>query len=180
MANQLIHRREALQKLALLIGGTLSLPVQAALRGEVLNTRIIDIPADQQALIEVLAEVIMPATDTPGARIAGVGPFIVRVIRDCTSASEQEKFLQGVQKTSTLSQQTFGKPYTELNALQQIELMSQIARQEKTFFHSLRELTIIGFFTSEIGATQVLQYMAIPGRFEGDIPLKLEQRTWAT
>lgn len=180
MANQYIHRREALQKLALLIGGTLSFPVQAALQGRILNMTPIDIPPAQQALIADLAEVIMPATDTPGAKLAGVGSFIVRVIRDCTSAPAQEKFLQGLQTTNTLSQQTFGKVYTQLTNTQQTELMGLLARQETAFFQSIRELTIVGFFTSQIGATQVLEYLAVPGRFEGDIPLKTGQRTWAT
>jgi hypothetical protein len=180
MANQYMHRREALQKLAILLGGTLSLPVQAALLGEKRNFTPIDIPSDQQALITQLAEVIMPETDTPGAKKAGVGEFIVRVIKDCSSAEEQQKFMQGLQKTDTLSQSSFGKPFTGLNLLQQTEVMNTIARQEKDFFLNLRELTIVGFFTSQTGATEVLQYLPVPGRFQGDIPLQSAHRSWAT
>jgi hypothetical protein len=180
MANLFMHRREALQKLALFLGTTLSLPVQAALLGEKRDSGPIDIPSDQQALITQLAEVIMPETQSPGAKKAGVGSFIVRVIKDCSSAEEQQKFVQGLQKTDTLSQSTFGKPFTGLNSLQQTELMHTIARQEKDFFMNLRELTLVGFFTSELGASQVLQYLPVPGKFQGDIQLQKGQRTWAT
>ena len=106
-----MHRLEALQKIAILLGGTLSLPVQAALRGEKTNTHFLDIPSDQQTLISDLAEVIMPETTTPGAKKAGVDEFIVRVIEDCTAKAEQEKFLQGLQKVNTLSQNSFKKPF---------------------------------------------------------------------
>ncbi|MGM9511714.1 gluconate 2-dehydrogenase subunit 3 family protein [Larkinella sp. GY13] len=57
--------------------------------------------------------------------------------------------------------------------------MELLTRQEKSFFTILRELTIVGYFTSETGASQALDYVAIPGRFVGDIPLKPGQRAWA-
>jgi hypothetical protein len=180
MTDTHMHRREALQKLAILLGGTLSLPVQAALLGEKLNLVPIDIPDDQQALIDELAETIMPATDTPGAKDAGVGKFIVHVIQDSTSKTGQDAFLQGLKNTNALSQATFGKPFIHLPPAQQQAIVSQLARQEAEFFRNLRELTLVGFFTSEVGATRVLEYLPVPGRFQGDIPLKPGQRVWAT
>ncbi|QHT71519.1 gluconate 2-dehydrogenase subunit 3 family protein [Rhodocytophaga rosea] len=179
MANLLMHRREALQKLAILLGGTLSLPAQAALLGEKINSIAIDIPTDQQELISELADVIMPETENPGAKKAGVGKFIVRVIQDCTAKEEQDKFLQGLQKINTLSQTTYSKSFNKLDRTQQNEIMGKIARQENDFFKGLRELTVVGFFTSQIGATQVLQYLPVPGKFQGDIPLEPSQRTWS-
>ncbi len=174
-----MHRREALQKLAILLGGTLSLPAHAALLGEKINSIAIDIPSDQQELISELAEVIMPETDNPGAKKAGVGKFIVRVIQDCTAKEEQDKFLQGLQKTNMWSQSTYSKPFTQLDRSQQNELMGRIAREGNDFFKGLRELTIVGFFTSQLGATQVLHYLPVPGKFQGDIPLEASQRTWS-
>ncbi len=180
MAKSGMHRREALQKMALLLGGTLSFPVQAALRGKKLNAVSIDIPPDYRVLIAHMAEVIMPQTATPGAKQALVDSFIVRVIEDCSSEDERNKFLEGLQKTQTMSQHTFGKPFTQLDKAGQTQVMEKIAREHNAFFQSIRELTIVGFFTSEVGATQVLQYLPIPGRFEGDVPLMAGQRTWAT
>jgi hypothetical protein len=174
-----MHRREALQKLAILLGGTLSFPVQAALRGEKINSIPLDIPSDQRALISHLAEVILPETDTPGAKKAGVDKFIVRVIEDCTAKTEQEKFLQGLQKVDYLSQKAYSKPFTELDNTGRTQIMSQLAREDTSFFLNLRELTIVGFFTSELGVTQALAYLPVPGKFQGDLPLAPGQRAWA-
>lgn len=179
LTDHFIPRREALQRLAILVGGTLSLPVQAALRGEILNSGPIQFTAKQQLLITDLAEVIMPATNTPGAKAAGVDKFIGHVIENCTAPNQQEVFRQGLQQTDVLSQATFGKSFSELDSPQRIGVVEKLAQREKQFFMNLRELTIVGYFTSEIGATQALNYLPVPGRFQGDIPLTPDQKVWA-
>lgn len=179
MQNLFISRREALQRLAILVGGTLSSPVQAAFRGETLNDDPIRFSPEQQTLIADLSEVIMPTTNTPGAKAAGVGDFIEHVIRYCTAPNQQEAFLKGLAQTDTLSQSTFGKAFAQLDSPQRIDLVGKLTQSEKPFFLMMKELTVVGYFTSEIGATQALDYVAIPSRFQGDIPLKTGQRTWA-
>lgn len=179
MFNQFIPRREALQRLALLVGTTLSVPVQAALRGETSNDVPLVFSAGQQKLIADLAEVIIPTTDTPGAKAAGVDQFIGHVIGHCTAPTQQETFQKGLQQTDTFSQAAFGKSFSELENPQRIEIVNQLTQREKQFFLNLRELTIVGYFTSEIGATEALEYLPVPGRFQGDIPLKSDQKAWA-
>jgi len=174
-----IHRREAVQTLLMLIGGTLSLSVQAALLRETGNSNPGRFSAEEQTLITELAEVIIPTTNTPGAKAAGVGEFISYIIGHCTDTTQQEAFRRGLQQTDALSQSVHGKRFELLDAVQKSGIMNQITRQEKAFFTTLRELTIVGYFTSETGATQALDYVAIPGRFEGDIPLKPGRRAWA-
>lgn len=177
--NSFIPRREALQRLALLVGGTLSLPVQAALRGEGVPSTSVQFSAEQQTLIADLADVIIPTTDTPGARAAGVGEFIEYVLGHCSAASQQEAFQQGLQQTDALSRSAFGKSFSALTRPQQTEIVTQLTQQQKPFFLILRELTIVGYFTSETGATKALDYVAIPGRFQGDVPMKASQKAWA-
>lgn len=177
--NSFVPRREALQRLALLVGGTLSLPVQAALRGEMLMSDPGRFSARQQLLIADLAEVIIPTTDTPGAKDAGVDQFIRHVIENCTTPAQQETFRLGLQQTDILSQAAFGKPFSELDNLQRTDVVGKLSQREKQFFASLRELTIVGYFTSETGATKALAYLPIPGRFQGDIPLEPAQKVWA-
>ena len=179
MSNQFIPRREALQRLALLVGTTLSLPVQAALRGETSNEVPLVFSAGQQKLIANLADVIIPTTDTPGAKTAGVDQFIGYVIGHCTAPIQQETFQKGLQQTDSFSQVAFGKSFSELDNSQRIEIVNQLTQREKPFFLNLRELTIVGYFTSEIGATKALEYLPVPGRFQGDIPLKSDQKAWA-
>ncbi|MRS63894.1 gluconate 2-dehydrogenase subunit 3 family protein [Larkinella terrae] len=172
-------RREALQRLALLVGATLSLPVQAALRGETSGAEPLVFSADQQKLIADLAEIIFPSTDTPGAKAAGVDRFIGYVVGHCTVPAQQETFQKGLQQTDAFSQAAFGKPFSELDPTQQTEIVRQLTQREKPFFLNMRELTIVGFFTSELGATKVAEYLPVPGRFQGDIPLKPGQKVWA-
>lgn len=179
ITNHFIPRREALQWLAILVGGTLSSPVQAALRGEVLISDPVRFSTKQQLLIADLAEVIIPATDTPGAKAAGVDQFISYVIENCTTVTHQETFRQGLQQTDALSQATFGKSFSDLDSAQRIDVVKKLTQQEKEFFMALRELTLVGYFTSEIGATKALEYLPVPGRFQGDIPLKPDQKVWA-
>ena len=174
-----IPRREAVQTLLMLIGGTLSLPVQAALLRKTGNLNPGRFSSEEQTLITELAEVIIPTTNTPGAKAAGVGEFISYIIGHCTDTTQQEAFRRGLQQTDALSQSVHGKRFELLDSPQKSGIMGQITRQEKAFFTTLRELTIVGYFTSETGATQALDYVAIPGRFEGDIPLKPGQRAWA-
>ncbi len=179
MHNLFISRREAIQHLTLLVGAALSLPVQAALRGERLHADPIRFSPEQQSLIADLAEVIMPTTNTPGAKAAGVGDFIEHVIRYCTAPKQQEAFRQGLAQTDALSQATFGKAFAQLDSPQRTDLVGKLTQSDKPFFLMMKELTMVGYFTSEIGATQALDYVAIPGRFQGDISLKAGQRTWA-
>ncbi|KAA9357678.1 gluconate 2-dehydrogenase subunit 3 family protein [Larkinella humicola] len=174
-----MRRREALQRLALLVGATLSLPVQAALRGETTAGVPLVFSEAQQRLMADLADVILPSTDTPGAKDAGVHQFIGHVIGHCTAPAQQELFLKGLQQTDALSQTVFRKPFSELDSPQRTEVVRQLTQREKPFFLTLRELTIVGYFTSETGATKTLAYLPIPGRFQGDLPLKPGQKVWA-
>ena len=84
-----------------------------------------------------------------------------------------------MQQTGVLSQSAFGKPFSELDNPQRIEIVNQLTQREKQFFMNLRELTIVGYCTSEIGATKALEYLPVPGKFQGDIPLKSDQKAWA-
>jgi Gluconate 2-dehydrogenase subunit 3 len=68
-----MNRREAVQRVALMMGGVLSAPLMAGVMGQVINTgESLNITADQEALLAEVADIIIPTTDTPGAKAAGV------------------------------------------------------------------------------------------------------------
>jgi hypothetical protein len=48
------------------------------------------------------------------------------------------------------------------------------------YFSLMKQLTLLGYFTSEIGATQALRYVAVPGKYEGCIPIQKGNKAWAT
>jgi hypothetical protein len=176
----MIPRRDALQRLTLLLGGVLSTQLTAGLLGQVINLGpSVAVSADQQKLLAEVADTIIPTTDTPGAKAAGAEQFIVRVMRDCYLREEQEKFYAGLAKLEDESRRLHNQGFIELDVARRHELVKQIAESDRPFFHRLRELTIAGYCTSEIGATKALAYLPIPGRFEGDVPLQPGQKAWA-
>jgi hypothetical protein len=176
----MIPRRDALQRLSLLLGGVLSSQLSAGLLGQVLNTGAsIEVTPDQVKLLAEAADTIIPDTDTPGAKAAGAEQFIVRVLRDCYVHEDQAKFYAGLAALDAASRGACGRGFAELDKTQRHALMKQTAKGDKAFFLRLRELTIAGYFTSEIGATKALAYLPIPGRFEADIPLAPGQKAWA-
>ena len=148
--------------------------------GQVLNMgESLKVSATQEALLAEVADIIIPTTGTPGAKAAGVEKFIVRVMRDCYEKPDQEKFYAGLAKLDTDSQAKFGKGFAGLDLAQKNEMVKQATIDNKAFFLAMKGLTVTGYFTSEIGATQALEYLPIPGRFEACMPMKAGQKTWA-
>ena len=100
-------------------------------------------------------------------------------MRDCFVQAEQEAFYAGVAKVDAASRKAHAKPFVDLTPAQRTEIVREIALHETDFFKRLRELTVTGYFTSEIGATQALEFLPIPGRFDGDVPMQPDQKAWA-
>ncbi|MFD2520800.1 gluconate 2-dehydrogenase subunit 3 family protein [Emticicia soli] len=175
-----MNRREAVQRVALLVGGVLSPPLIAGVMGQVLNTGpSVATTAAQETLLAEVADIIIPTTDTPGAKAAGAEKFIVRVMRDCFVKEDQDKFYAGLAKLDADSKTKYGKGFIELSTPEKNEMVKQTMTADKPFFLRMKELTTVGYFTSEIGATQALEYLPIPGRFDGSAPYKPGQKTWA-
>jgi hypothetical protein len=162
------------------MGGVLSAPLMAGVMGQVINTgNSVTVSAEQEAFLAEVADIIIPTTDTPGAKAAGADKFIVRVMRDCYKKEDQDKFYAGLAKLDTDSKAKFGKGFVELDTAQKNEMVKLATVNDKPFFLRIKELTVTGYFTSEIGATKALAYLPIPGKFQGCVPLKPGQKAWA-
>jgi hypothetical protein len=171
-----MNRRDALQHVAILLGGVISAPVMAGVMGEKTYTgESLKVTLTKNPLAEV-ADIIIPTTNTPGAKAAGVEKFIVRVVRDCYTKEEQKAFYEGLSKLDADSKTKFGKGFVDLDVTQKNEMVKQTTVDNKPFFLKMKELTVTGYFTSEIGATKALEYLPIPGRFEGCVPLNLDKK----
>ena len=175
-----MNRREAVQRVALMMGGVLAAPLMAGVMGQITNTGgSITVSVEQEAFLAEVADIIIPTTDTPGAKVAGVEKFIVRVMRDCYKKEDQEKFYAGLAKLDADSQAKFSKGFVGLDLAQKNEMVKLSTVNDKPFFQRMKELTVTGYFTSEIGATKALEYLPIPGKFQGFITLKPNQKAWA-
>ncbi len=175
-----MNRREAAARITLILGGVLSSQLTAGLMGQVINTgSSVPVGPEQMGLLAEVADIIIPTTDTPGAKAAGAEQFIARVMRDCYEREAQERFYAGLAKLDAECKTAHGKGFADLDAAGKSDMVKRIAVSNKEFFRTMKQLTVAGYFTSEIGATKALEYLPIPGRFEGDVPLKAGQKAWA-
>lgn len=214
-----MERREAMRNVALLLGGAISASTftflfdsctQSEKKAEGKHL----FSADQETLITEISDVIIPDTDTPGAKAAGVGPFISMMVNECYPDDVQKDFIKGLEDVNKLSDDKFSKQFVKLTPEEKNQILREIAdntiktkkadkERERAdaennnnhpkkissrskvstgktyFFQLIRELTLLGYFTSEIGATKALAYLPIPGRFDGCVDLKPGQKTWA-
>jgi hypothetical protein len=137
-----------------------------------------------QANIDILAELvetILPKTDTPGAKDAGVHLYIDQAVKDNLTAEDQALFKQGLTKISDLAKSTYKKSVVDLDELQRTELMTSLLAEggDRNIANVLIGMTKRGFFTSEIGAKQFLIFDPIPGEYLGCIDLSEVGGTWA-
>jgi len=120
----------------------------------------------QNEMVVALTELIIPATDTPGAGEAQVNRLIDLMLNE-SEKDQKASFIQGLAWIDARSLQGHGKPFTGLTAEQQMALLEPLAdpknvnaedRQGVLFFERLKDATIFGYYTSKIGLEQELQY----------------------
>lgn len=133
------------------------------------------------SLIEEIAETIIPATpDAGGAKAAKLGEFMREIVTLYYSAEEQSTFLLGIAAIETDANTQFGRSYVKASEAERTELLMKYETGETpTGYTMFKQLTIWGYFSSEVGMTQARAFLPIPGKFEGDIPLKPDQKAWA-
>lgn len=180
-----MNRREAFQRISLLLGGATLAPelLAKALAGSVTHFSVPS--AEKLALLDEMAETIIPTTDTPGAKAAKVGEFIVLAVETCLPEKRKIRFWEGLDHAETVCRRQFGQSFVELNAAQRIAVLEQLQSERPkpgddapTFFVALKMLVLHGYFTSEIGATQALNYDPVPGGWIADMPVDPNTKAW--
>jgi hypothetical protein len=146
---------------------------------------------DQIAFLDEVAETIIPSTDTPGAKAALVGAFMNTMVMDCYKEKDQKIFAGGITEIDNSANHMFGKGFMNITPAQRKSLLNQVNKELKAYndskkeddpnhyFGMMKQLTLLGYFSSEIGATQALRYVAIPGKYEGCVPYKKGDKAWA-
>jgi len=190
-----MNRREALNQVALLLGGTIvggSLFLEGCKTADKKMAVGLPLTKEQIAFLDEIAETIIPATDTPGAKAAQVGEFMQVMVTDCYEEKDQKIFLEGLNKINEASDKKYQKDFMAISPEQRKELLTGIDKEAKDYvaakkkedpnhyFSLMKQLTLLGFFSSEVGATKALRYVAIPGKYEGCIPYKKGDKAWAT
>jgi hypothetical protein len=193
-----MNRREAVSRVAFILGGTVigaNLFVDSACNpsGKEAGDVGSFFSQDRIAYLDEVAETILPRTSTPGAKDAKVGQFMSVMVKDCYTPADQKIFMEGVSsKLDEAAEKKGGKKFTELDATQRTALLIDLDKEQKEYqknkkdeepnhyFRMIKELTLLGFFTSEPGMTKALRYVPVPGKYDGCVPYKKGDRAWAT
>jgi hypothetical protein len=130
------------------------------------------------AQVAALADAIIPDTDTPGARAAGVHVFIDLLLAECVPADERKAFVDGLAALDASCRQAHGASLEAVTAAQRTALLQRAETEKNPFVQTLKSLTVLGYGSSRIGASQALAWDAVPGRYRGCVDLAPGQRTW--
>jgi hypothetical protein len=186
-----VNRRDALKTIGVLLGTAVSpavaRAVSAGYAAPAAGQPLRALAAPQDELLATLVEIIIPATDTPGARAARVDAFIDGLLADIYTAEERDRFLAGLADVDARARAAHGVPFLETTPEQQVAVLSAMeqearqtaSRQSRPFFSWLKELTLTGYYTSEIGASQELRYLHVSGYYDGDVPYEQVGRAYS-
>ena len=187
-----IDRKEAIKRSALIMGGLIFAPNALGVLSGCKARPALDwspeyFNRNHARLVSSLAETIIPETDSPGAIEAGVPGFIEEMVYTGYTEDARSLFLSGLDALDDLAGETHGDRFADLDAETQHRFASEQNRtaiesgiSPPPFFLIMKELTVMGYYTSEPGAKQALRYERIPGRYDGCVPFEDVGKTWAT
>lgn len=193
----LMTRRAAILRAGALLGGAAFLGQAAILSGCATDSALRragaagEFTADEVAWLAEVADTILPATETPGAKAAGVGPFIAVMVRDTYETDEQEIFRAGMRTLEQACRALHGTGFMDASPAERTAVLERLDAEQLDhmqrrasgapvhYFRMIKELTLLGYFTSEIGYTQALRYRETPGRFDPCVPYTPGETSWA-
>jgi hypothetical protein len=245
-----IDRREALKRVGVMLGGVALVGGTNLLTAcEKAGTPARDTAAaagsgafttQDIALLDEVAETILPQTKTPGAKAVKTGAFMALMVTDSYSPSDQRIFRDGMKKLDEATQQAHKVGFMAATPEQRLAVLTQLDREQKRdmdardaavrakrglppvpvtaeagepgkegdayvsdqrqenapgsrtnaapaitadspthYFRMMKELALLGYFTSEIGYTKAMRYIESPGRFDPCIPYTAGEPAWA-
>ena len=161
------------------------------------------------ALLDEIGETILPATDIPGAKATQIGEFMKVIVTDCYTDAQQKAFGDGLAGINEACKKLNGKGFMDCDAVQRKTFLVSLEKEakeynkqrdekdkparekaEKTmdpdyvgspshYYTMMKQLTLWGYFSSEIGSKQALRFLPIPGRYDGALPYKKGDKAWA-
>ena len=200
--NQPVNRREVILYVSAMLGGTAFTGGSGLLdacerAGHAVHEATPgEFTAQDIALLDEIAETILPATKTPGAKAAKTGAFMALMVTDSYSPAERDIFCDGMRRVEDAARKAFGVSFMQATPPQRTALLTTFDREQKRamdaraaamnargapahYFRMMKELALLGYFTSEIGCTQATRYVETPGRFDPCIPYAAGEPAWA-
>ncbi|MDQ4079449.1 MAG: gluconate 2-dehydrogenase subunit 3 family protein [Gemmatimonadota bacterium] len=194
----IIDRREAIRRVTAVLGGAALVGGNALITG-CRSPRVTAAPstfqpftASEIAFLDEVADTILPDTKTPGAKAAKVGALMAVMVTDCYDDRDQQIFRRGMLELDSASRAANGSSFMSATPAARLALLQALDREQKAYmdkkattdpahyFRMIKELTLLGYFTSEIGYTQAQRYVESPGRYDPCLPHTPGERSWAS
>jgi len=156
------------------------------------------------ALLDEIAETMLPETSTPGAKAAKTGAFMALMVTDAYTDRQQEIFRSGLGRVDEACRNAHQVSFMQATPAQRLTVVEALDREQKAamdaripaptnrapappappdepahYFRMMKELALLGYFTSEIGYTKAMRYRESPGRFDPCAPLGPGEKSWA-
>jgi len=211
--SDMLTRRDVIQRVTALLGGAaiagsdrlLAFSFADETRAQAMAQGVGAFSASDIALLDEIAETILPETSSPGAKAAKTGAFMALMVTDVYTERAREVFRDGMRQVDAASTTANGVPFMTASAAQRLALLQSLDREQKAamdarlapptnrvpipeapgsdepahYFRMMKELALLGFFTSEIGCTKALRYIESPGKYDPCAPHAPGDRSWA-
>ena len=193
-----IERREAIRRVSAMLGGV-ALIGSGALWSGCAGDRAASsadgatlFSPEDIAFLDEVSDTILPDTEkSPGAKAAQVGTFMAVMVTDCYEPSNQQIFRDGMKQLDEACVKTHKTSFMSATPAQRTQLLETLDRDAKSYmdgktaeqpphyFRMMKELSLVGYFTSEIGYTKALRYKESPGPFQPCVPYTAGEPIWA-
>ena len=204
-----MERRELLKMIAILTGGVViggEVFLSGCTNKEADASTF---SADNIALLDEVGDTIIPTTSTPGAKATKIGEFMKTIVTDCYTTDQQKVFGDGLAGLNEACKKVNGKTFMDCNADQRKTFLTGLEKEANTYnqqrddkekdarekakkdmdpnfvsapshyYTMIKQLTLWGYFSSEIGSKQALRFVPIPGKYDGAFPYKKGDKAWA-
>ena len=208
----MITRREVIQQVATFLGGAalvggdrlLAIAIDDEALAQAMRQGVGTFTAAEVALLDEIADTILPETTTPGAKAAKTGAFMAVMVTDVYTPASQQVFRDGMQSLDEACRNAHGAAFMQATPAQRLTVLEALDREQKAamdaripppsnrapapatsnddpahYFRMMKELALLGYFTSEIGCTKAMRYIESPGRFDPCVPHAPGDRSWA-
>lgn len=187
-------RRELIEKVGAFLGGAVLVSHSSVIEAiaRMGNAPVVSVLSPVEvALLDEIADTILPETNTPGAKEAGVGPFMALMVSDAYSPERQKIFRNGLAALERDCLEMNGHGFQESTPEERLRLLERLDREQFDqmknadesqpvhYFRMVKELALLGYFTSEIGYMKAMRYEETPGRFEPCVPYLPGEKAWA-
>jgi len=178
-----MERREAIERTVLLMGTALTPGIATAILGGCtpkveLNWTPKFLSLEKADLAGQIADRIIPPTETPGALDVGVDQFVDRMLLEVYSEEDGSSYKEGLIRINSRCRDEFGKDFVELSHEQMDSILEKFESENDRVFQISKELTLIGYFTSEEGMKSNFEYRPIPGSYNECVDYKSGDKVW--